>query len=301
MMNYEADLMFGPWLSRLADRKGVVYTCADGDQPAVLARLVDEMRFMGFDLVMAGNIKGFLDLRANPTSIVPEADKRGLDHRMCTSYTDGTKLGVEMAVLANGLGLSVARPGMLGPRLDDIHGVFDVFDFARLWDGREGLVDYVLGARPKGGVFAIGYTEHPYQQSTLAWFPPDMGPGPFYLFYRPYHLGHFETMATVAEIALHRAPVLRPDHGFRTNVYAYAKCDLAPGETLDGIGGYACYGLIENCGGHRADPGLPICLAEGVTLKRAVRQDERIALADVDHDPGRADFEMFARACATGR
>jgi predicted homoserine dehydrogenase-like protein len=108
-------------------------------------------------------------------------------------------------------------------------------------------------------------------------------------------------MATVAEIALHGAPVLRPDHGFRTNVYAYAKRDLRPGETLDGIGGYTCYGLIENCSGRRADPGLPICLAEGVTLKRAVGRDERIALADVEHDAARPDFEMFARASAIGR
>ena len=32
----------------------------------------------GFEPVLAGNIKGFLDRSANPTTIVPEADKRNL-------------------------------------------------------------------------------------------------------------------------------------------------------------------------------------------------------------------------------
>ena len=53
------------------------------------------------DLVMAGNIKGFLDRYATPASIIAEADKRNLDYRMCASYTDGTKLCIEMAIIAN--------------------------------------------------------------------------------------------------------------------------------------------------------------------------------------------------------
>jgi predicted homoserine dehydrogenase-like protein len=129
MMNYEADLMFGPYLMQLAQEKGVVYTVCDGDQPTVIRHLIDELRFMGFQLVMAGNIKGYLDRYVNPTLIIPEADKRNLDYRMCTSYTDGTKLCVEMAVLANGLGCKTAVPGMYGPRMDSIYEVFDHFDF----------------------------------------------------------------------------------------------------------------------------------------------------------------------------
>jgi predicted homoserine dehydrogenase-like protein len=83
MMNYEADLIFGPYLLHQAQQQGVVYTVCDGDQPAVLKRLIDEIKFMGFELVMAGNIKGYLDRYANPTTIIPEADKRGLDYKMC--------------------------------------------------------------------------------------------------------------------------------------------------------------------------------------------------------------------------
>lgn len=155
MMNYEADLIFGPYLSHLAQTQGVVYTSCDGDQPAVLKRLIDEIEFMGFDLVMAGNIKGYLDRHANPTTIIPEADKRGLDYKMCTSYTDGTKLCVEMAVLANGLGLRTAVPGMYGPRANHVQDVFALFDFDALWKDRRPLVDYILGAEPTGGVFVL--------------------------------------------------------------------------------------------------------------------------------------------------
>ena len=95
MMNYEADLMFGPYLMRLAEEKGLVYSVCDGDQPTAIKHIVDELKFMGFKLVMAGNNKGYLDQYTNPTLIIPEADKRDLDYKMCSSYTDGSKMQIE--------------------------------------------------------------------------------------------------------------------------------------------------------------------------------------------------------------
>ena len=296
MMNYEADLMFGRYLMDLADKKQRIYTVCDGDQPAVLMRIIEEIEFMGFKIVMAGNMKGFLDRYANPTSIKTEADKRDLDHKMCASYTDGSKLCVEMAVLANGLNGRTAVPGMYGPKIGNINDVFDYFDFQNIWDGKHPLVDYVLGAKPSGGVFAIGYTDNLYQQKTLAWLPPNMGPGPFYLFYRPYHLCHFESIATVAEAIINNRPVLKPDFGFKTNVYAYAKKNLSKGDKLDGLGGYASYGLIENCSENEFKAGLPICISEGATLKRELTKDEKISIEDVDFDIESDGFKLFSKA-----
>jgi len=301
MMNYEADLLFGPYLMFLAEQKGRVYTVCDGDQPTVIKHIIDEMEFMGFQLVMAGNIKGYLDRYINPTTIKPEADKRDLDFRMCTSYTDGTKLCVEMAVLANGLGLRTEVPGMHGPKMNDIYEVFEHFDFEKIWDGQQAIVDYVLGARPKGGVFAIGYSVNEYQQKTLAWFPPSMGPGPFYLFYRPYHLGHFESMASVAMAFLDNRSILKPDFGFQTNVYAYAKRDMRRGDILDGIGGYTCYGLIENCADNETNPGIPICLSENIKLKVNISKDEKILLSNVDYDPEDYAFKLHIKAVAQAK
>jgi len=296
MMNYEADLMYGSYLLSKARRNNLVYTVCDGDQPAVIKRIVDEVEFMGFKIVMAGNIKGFLDRYVNPYSIKEEAEKRDLDPKMCASYSDGTKLCIEMAVMANGIGGYTATPGMYGPKMSNIHEIFDHFNFHQIWNGKNPIVDYVLGAKPKGGVFVIGYTDHPYQKSTLNWLPPDMGPGPFYLFYRPYHLCHFEFAATVAEAVINKRAVLKPDFGFKTNVYAYAKKDLKKGETLDGLGGFGCYGLIENCTENKLKAGLPICLAENVLLKRDIRKDDKIYLEDIEYDANSDGFALFSKS-----
>ena len=296
LMNAEADLIFGPYLLQLARENGVVYTSCDGDQPVSIARLVEDVRLWGFELVMAGNIKGFLDRYANPTSIIPEADKRYLDYQQCSSYTDGTKLCIEQALAANGLGLSVAVPGMFGPRAAHVREVPALFDLAALRNRNGPLVDYVLGAEPKGGVFAVGFSDDEYQRRMLAWFPSLLGDGPFYVFATPYHLCHVEAMKTVAEAVLDGKSLLHPAHGFRTNVYAYAKRDLRAGERLDGIGGYASYGLIENCGNNGGNPGLPICLADDIFVTRDIARDEKILLSDVRYDSTRSDFVMYGKA-----
>lgn len=296
MMNAEADLIFGPYLMRMAREHGVVYTSCDGDQPGSIRRLIDEIQLWGFELVMAGNIKGFLDRYSNPTKIIPEADKRFLDHKMCAGYTDGTKLCVEMALVANAYDLVTMAPGMRGPRASRLVEVFDLFDFNAIRESGKAVVDYVLGSRPYGGVFVVGYCDNKYQQSMLGWFPSELGKGPFYVFDRSYHIVHIEAMKCVAEAFLDRESLLQPTHGFKTNVYAYAKRDLRKGETLDGIGGYTCYGLIENCSAHQDHPGVPICLAEDVTLYRDVAKDEKIFMEDIAHDPDRLDYRLYSMA-----
>jgi predicted homoserine dehydrogenase-like protein len=296
MMNYEADLMYGSYLMSKAARNNLVYTVSDGDQPAVIKRIVEEVEFMGFKIVMAGNMKGFLDRYVTPHSIKEEAGKRDLDPKMCASYSDGSKLCIEMAVMANGIDGYAAVPGMFGPKMSNIHEIFDHFNFHQIWNGKNPIVDYVLGAKPRGGVFVIGYTDHPYQKSTLNWLPPDMGPGPFYLFYRPYHLCHFEFAATVAEAVINKRAVLKPDYGFKTNVYAYAKKDLKKGEMLDGLGGFGCYGLIENCTENKLKAGLPVCLAENVLLKRDIPKDDKIYLEDIEYDENSDGFALFSKS-----
>ena len=298
LMNAEIDLTFGPYFVKLAREKGVVCSSCDGDQYGVIKHLVDDLTLWGFDLVMAGNIKGFLNRDANPTNIIPEADKRNLDYKMCTAYTDGTKLCIEMALLANGLGLHTDVPGMHGPRAEHVSEALTLFDLQRMWDGSEGVVDYVLGAEPNGGVFAIGHCNNPYQQQMVAYYK--MGPGPFYVFYRPYHLCHVESMASIAGAFLDGETLLEPKCGFRANVYAYAKRDLQKDDELDGIGGYTCYGMIENCGTSWQEEPLPLCLSEGLHLKRDVSKDERIRLGDVVYDPDSPTFRLYAQAWEVG-
>jgi predicted homoserine dehydrogenase-like protein len=185
---------------------------------------------------------------------------------------------------------------MHGPRITHVSKIFDHLRFGDLWDGRRPLVDYVLGAEPTGGVFVVGYSDNEFQQSMLAWFPPKLGAAPFYLFYRPYHLCHIEIMRCVAEAFLDGTALLQPKHGFQTNVFTYAKRDLRQGDHLDGIGGYASYGLIENCHDVETHPGLPICLSEGAVLKRDVAKDERILSSDVEMRPDDPALVVYGKA-----
>ncbi len=123
-----------------------------------------------------------------------------------------------------------------------------------------------------------------------------MGDGPFYLFYRTYHLCHVEAITCIAKAFLDKRSFLQPTFGFRTNVFSYAKRTLHKGGELDGIGGYTCYGLIENRARNDSNPGLPICLANKVRLKRDVAKDEKILLDDVDYDLTSFEFDLYSKA-----
>ncbi len=296
MMNAEADLIFGPYLLELAEANGVVYSSCDGDQHGVIKQLANELTSWGFDLVMTGNIKGYLDRYSNPEKIIPEADKRRLDYRMAAAYTDGTKLNIEMSLVANALNMRTVKPGMIGPPVRDVREVFRIFDFEELWSAREPFVDYILGAEPGGGVFAIGYNNDDYQRFMMNYYK--MGEGPFYLFYRPYHLCHVEAMKWIVRAWQHGESLLKPDYGFKTNVMAYAKKDLLPGDRLDGIGGFCCYGLIENQ--KESDSSrLPVCLAENAVVKSPVSKDSPLFFGDVefmDPDSGPSMYEKAVKA-----
>ena len=294
MMNAEADFAFGALFAKRAAEAGVLYSSADGDQYGVLKRLADEVAGWGFDLVMFGNIKGYLDRRANPVSIIPEADSRNLSYTMSAAYTDGTKLNIEMALIANVYGGRPIKLGMLGPRAERVAQVPDLFDLAELWDGGLPLVDYLIGAEPGGGVFIIGHSNDPYRRDMMRYYK--LGNGPFYLFYRPYHLCHVEAVSTALQMLQSRWPLMQAVKA-HTEVIAYAKVPLEADRTLDGIGGFACYGLIKPQPVH---DGLPICLAVGARLNRAIGQDQRIALSDV-HFSDTSELDLYARAQAIAR
>ncbi|MEO7339138.1 MAG: Gfo/Idh/MocA family oxidoreductase, partial [Caldimonas sp.] len=53
MVNVEADAMCGPIIAARAKAKGVVYSMAYGDQPAIICELVDWARACGFELTSA--------------------------------------------------------------------------------------------------------------------------------------------------------------------------------------------------------------------------------------------------------
>lgn len=202
---------------------------------------------------------------------------------MVTSFADGTKISMEMAVVANATGFKAGTRGMFGPRCKHVTEAIDLFPKDLMLNG--GLVDYVLGAEPGPGVFVIGHNDDPIKQQYANYFK--MGDGPFYMFYVPYHLPHLEVPITVARAVLFRDAAVAPIGGPICDVIAAAKQDLTSGHVLDGIGGFDCYGMIENTTTTRREDLLPMGLAEGCRLKHDVARDEVIRYQDVDLPPAR--------------
>ena len=280
LMNGEVDCLLGPLFHAVARESGAVVTSDAGDQHGVLMRMIDEARLWGFEVVMAGNIKGFLDRGATSRSIAEEARQRRLNPVMCVAYTDGTKLSVEMAIVANATGLLPARRGMLGPRAAHVREVFEKFDLESLRG--PGVVDYVLGAEPGGGVFVVGYSDVPLQRDYLSYYK--MGDGPFYLLYRPYHLCHLETPQAIASVALNRKPLFAPLDRVVADVVAVAKTDLPRGTPLRrAIGSDELYGEID---GRPGVGGIPICLldsdGDAAVTARDLAPGEPLGWSDVE-------------------
>ena len=279
LMNAELDATVGPILKRYADRAGVVMTNTDGDQPGVVMNLLRFVETIGYDPVLAGNIKGMLDPYRNPETQRGFAEAHGQRPEMVTSFADGTKLSMEMAVVANATEFGVGRRGMYGPACDHVDEAPALFSAEELVESG-GLVDYVLGAEPGPGVFVLAHCDDPVRQPYMRYFK--MGDGPLYVFYVPYHLPHLEAPITAARAALFQDPAITPAGGPVCDVLTMAKTDLEAGTVLDGIGGFTCYGVLDDAEVSREERFLPMGLSDGCTLKRAVSQDEPIRYADVE-------------------
>jgi predicted homoserine dehydrogenase-like protein len=286
-MNAELDGTLGPILKTYADRAGVVFTNADGDQPGVIMNLYRFVKGIGVKPVLCGNIKGLHDPYRNPTTQESFAKRWKQKPNMVTSFADGTKISFEQAIVANATGMRVAKRGMHGPTVPAGTPIREAVHWYPLDDLLEGpgVVDYVVGAEPGPGVFVLGTCDHPVQQHYLNLYK--LGEGPLYCFYTPYHLCHFEVPNTVARAVLFHDAAIAPLGAPTVDVVAAAKIDLAAGAVLDGLGEYMTYGLAENSDVTREQQLLPIGLAVGCRLKRAVSKDTVLTYADVEIPPGR--------------
>jgi predicted homoserine dehydrogenase-like protein len=287
LMNAEIDATIGPILKTYADRAGVIVTTADGDQPGVMMNLYRFVKGMGIKPVMCGNIKGLHDPYRNPTTQEGFARQWGQNPAMVTSFADGTKISCENAIVANGTGMRVGQRGMYGPTVPagtPIQEVASLYPAEAMLEG-PGIVDYVVGAMPGPGVYVLGTHDNPRQKHYLDLYK--LGKGPFYCFYTPYHLCHFEVPTTVARAALFDDAALAPLGAPCVEVVATAKVALNPGDTIDCLGGYLTYGLAENADVARAQDLLPIGLAQGCKLIRPVAKDAVLTFADVELPAGR--------------
>ena len=202
LMNAELDATLGPILNARAEEAGVIYSNADGDEPGLLLNLIRHVRTIGYQPVMAGNLKGLLDRYRTAETQRGFAERTGQNAVMCAAYADGTKLNFEACVVANATGMAVARRGMFGPKCDHVSDVVKQIE-QHLSPGQllqRPIIDYVLGAAPGSGVFVVGYNDEPAKQHYMNYLK--MGDGPLYVFYHPHVLPHLEVPLTVARAVL---------------------------------------------------------------------------------------------------
>jgi predicted homoserine dehydrogenase-like protein len=277
LVNAELDSTLGPILKVKADSSGLVFTHTDGDEPGVAFTLFRYLRLTGLRPVAAGNLKGIVDYYRTPETQRNFAEKHGLNVKKVTSFADSTKLSMEATVLANATGFIVGRRGMYGPQCSDVREMANLLPSKQMLD--TGLVDYALGAAPHTGAFVIVHEGTPLKKALLAYYK--LGDGPFYVFHTPFHLPHVQIASSIGRAALYGDATVAPAAGPVCAVVAVAKRDLKLGETLDGVGGFCTFGLIDNAPSARRSNALPIGLSEGCVLLRDVHKDVVISFDDV--------------------
>ncbi|WP_374442905.1 NAD(P)H-dependent oxidoreductase [Stella sp.] len=328
MVNVEADVLAGPLLARRAAAAGVAYSLAYGDQPALIAEMVEWARAVGLRVVCAGKGTKYLPAYHASTpetvwghyGLSPEdAAAGGMNPQMFNSFLDGTKSAIEMAAVANATGLvpqahglafppcgvddlpRVLRPARLGGALADAAadgpGTVEVVSSLER-DGRPVFRDL------RWGVYAVFEAPDDYVARCFREYGLVTDPGGRYAaMYKPYHLIGLELGITVAMAGL-RGEATGAAQGFLGDVVATAKRDLAAGETLDGEGGFTVYGRLMPAAASLAAGGLPLGLAHGVRLKRPIAAGRPVGWADVAIDEGaevvrvRREMEAMFRPAA---
>jgi len=281
MMNVECDVTIGPIIRQMADNAGVVYSLAAGDEPAAIIEIYRFARAMGFEVVAAGKGKNNpLDVYATPAQWEAKARERKMNARMLVEFVDGSKTMVEMAAVSNATGLVPDRRGMHGPKamVDELAEVFCPASQGGILS-RSGCVDFSIG-NVAPGIFVIVTTDNQRIKDGLA--QRDMGPGPNYLLYRPYHLCSVEVPLTAAQTVLYRESSGHPKAGLVSECIAVAKRAIKAGEVLDGIGETCYHGSVDLASTAREENLLPLGLAKGMAASRDIPKDTAISWDMVD-------------------
>ncbi len=305
MVNVEADVLVGPILKRMADRAGVVYSAAYGDQPALIEELYDWAAGLGLEVVAAGKGTKYLPeyRKATPDDALvrygytpEEAASGGLNPQMYNSFLDGTKSAVEMCAVANMTGLVPDVPGMHFPpaSVEELPTLLTPVEDGGILS-RKGVVEVISCVRRDGaeipnslrwGVYIVFTSDSRFLQGCMNEYGMAMDPSRKYtVMYRPYHLVGIETSVSIARAFLYNEPTGAPK-AHVAEVASAAKRRLSPGDVLDGEGGYTVYGLVVEATQASADGLLPIGLCGGAKVVRLVEAGQMLRYADVEMPEG---------------
>jgi predicted homoserine dehydrogenase-like protein len=319
MVNVEADALAGPWLATKARAGGVIYSLAYGDQPALIAEMVDWARSAGFTVAAAGKGTKYLPAyhAVTPDGVwelygltAKEARMAGMNSQMFNSFLDGTKSAIEMAAVANACELDVPHDGLLFPpcSADALASVLRPKASGGVLE-RDGMVEVVSSLERDGsavardlrwGVYVVLKAANDYAAACFKQYGlPTDATGRYAAMYKPYHLIGLELSISVLNAALRGEPT-GSCRAWRGDAVAVAKRSLKAGEMLDGEGGYTVYAKLIPAARSVERGALPIGLAHHVKLERNVAAGEILTSADVALDaaqePVRIRREMERQA-----
>ncbi len=276
---------------------------AYGDQPALIAEMVDWARSAGFTVMAAGKGTKYLPAyhTVTPDGVwehygltAAEAKAAGMNSQMFNSFLDGTKSAIEMAAVANACALDVPHDGLIFPPCgaDELASVLRPKALGGALD-KDGLVEVVSSLARDGepvprdlrwGVYVVFKAPTDYAAACFKQYglPTDMT-GRYAAMYKPFHLIGLELSISVLNIALRGEPTGSCKE-WRGDAVAVAKRALKAGEMLDGEGGYTVYAKLIPAARSLQLGALPIGLAHHVKLTRNVAAGEFLTCADVALD-----------------
>ena len=301
LVNVEADVTCGKYLSDLAQQNGVICSMAYGDQPSLILEQIEWARLNGFLVTCAG--KG---TKYHPAFEYSTPDtvwehygltkeraeiESGMNPKMFNSFLCGDKSAIEMCAVSNASNLKCPTNGLTFPPV----GVYDIAKkLIPKSDG--GLIDYegqvevissidlekkTIPNDLRWGVYIVIKAQNKYVKNCFK----DYGmatdaSGNYSAIWRPYHYIGLELAQSIYSIALDKKAT-----GFTKNynadVASYAKKDLKIGEKLDGEGGFCSRGKLITSKKSKEEKILPLGLTDGAEVIKNIKKDEVIKISDV--------------------
>jgi homoserine dehydrogenase len=302
LVNVEADITCGKYLSDIAKENGVICSMAYGDQPSLIIEQIEWARLNGFSVVCAG--KG---TKYHPTFEYSTPDtvwshygltkeraeeESGMNPKMFNSFLCGDKSAIEMCAVSNAANLKCPSNGLTFPPI----GVYDIAK--KLIPKQEGgLIDFdgqveVISSIDlnkndipndlRWGVYIVIKAKNEYVKNCFK----DYGmvtdsSGNYSAIWRPYHYIGLELAQSIYSIALdNRATGFTKK--YNADVASYAKKDLKIGDKLDGEGGFCARGKLIASQKSKDEKILPLGLTDNAILKKNINKDQVIKLEDVE-------------------
>jgi predicted homoserine dehydrogenase-like protein len=260
-------------------KKGAYVTDADGDQPGCLARLKAEIEGMGFEPSAYVNIKGYINLNPERKEMEYWSDQQGIRLEQVVSFTDGTKLQIEQAFVANGLGATIPPNGMFGKRVETINDLDYLIHASE--QASLPISDFILCKGAPPGVLIVAKNKEADRLGNYIVGPLRTKEKLGYILLRPYHLCHLEALNTLRRVVMGEPILINNSPNPHLTVAAIAKREITAGDVIArGAGGFDVRGVAVRLQENKN--AVPICLLQNTKLVRNVEPGQTIQFDDVE-------------------